>query len=87
MKLQAEQAYLEGIKKMDEAWDERITQSEESVRAEEEKMVVRQQKELEEAMVEADSAFSCKLKSNSEILNLKKIERNLAKMKKYDKVG
>ena len=82
MKLEIEQAHLEEFNNFNKRWDEKMRAFEEKSKEEERKMQDAHEEEIENGRVKMPGKLSEKPKDSSEILNLEKIIKNLAKQKK-----
>eukprot|EP01017_Pseudomicrothorax_dubius_P018650 TRINITY_DN2059_c0_g1_i1.p1 TRINITY_DN2059_c0_g1~~TRINITY_DN2059_c0_g1_i1.p1 ORF type:complete len:293 (-),score=108.02 TRINITY_DN2059_c0_g1_i1:139-1017(-) len=82
-KLEIEEAHLSEFNQFNEFWDKKMQQfSEEAAQAEQE-MTARHQEELAKFEEELNNSLPPQPKGSSELLNLRKIEENLARQKDY----
>lgn len=82
MKLEIEQAHLEEFNNFNKEWDEKMRSFEEKSKEDEEKLSTSHSEEIENTKKQILSKIPDKPKASSEILNLQKILKNLAKQKK-----
>ncbi len=82
-KLEVEQAHLEEFNAFNQAWDEKMRGYEAHSQEEEQKITAKQQAEFEKRIELFQSKLAEKPKPRAEILNLKRIQLNLAKQKEY----
>jgi len=83
LKLEVEQAHLEEFNGFNQEWDGKMRQYEEAKKAEEERLEEKHKKEFEEKTEQFKTKIPEKPKPSSEVLNLKRIQANLAKQKEY----
>ena len=82
MKLEVEQAHLEEFNGFNQAWDEKMKAFENKAKEEEDKIEAKHREEFELITAQVQNKLPEKPKPSSEVLNLKKIQANLAKQKK-----
>ena len=80
-KLKVEQAHLEEFNGFNAAWDSRMREFEEQAKAEEEAMERRHKEHFAGQTEFISKKLPEKAKPSAEVLNLKKIQTNLAKQK------
>lgn len=81
LKLEVEQAHLEEFNGFNQEWDKRMKEYEDEAKADEEKLEEKHKKEFEEKTDQFKAKIPERPKPSSEVLNLKKIQANLAKQK------
>ena len=82
MKLVVEQAHLEEFNGFNQAWDEKMKLFETKAKGEEDNIEAKHREEFELTTAQIQNKLPEKPKPSSEVLNLKKIQANLAKQKK-----
>jgi hypothetical protein len=82
MKLEVEQTHLDEFNGFNRAWDEKMQTYENKAKEEEETIEAKHKQDFELVTAQVQNKLSEKPKPSSEILNLKKIQANLAKQKK-----
>jgi CO dehydrogenase/acetyl-CoA synthase delta subunit len=82
LKLEVEQAHLDEFNGFNQAWDEKMTEFEEKTKAEQEKFEAKQKTEFEVFTETYKNKLPEIPKPSSGLLNLKRIQANLAKQKK-----
>ena len=82
MKLELEQAHLAEFTAFNQEWDTAMREYEAKVGEDENALLAKQQQEYEEATQTAISKLPERPKLRPEVLNLKKMQLNLAKQKK-----
>lgn len=82
MKLEIEQAHLEEFNNFNKTWDEKMSNFEAKAKEDEMRLEGKHKEEFENATSQMLSKLPEKPKASSEILNLEKILKNLAKQKK-----
>jgi len=81
LKLDVEQAHMEEFNGFNQTWDQRMKEYEDKAKMEEEKIEEKHRADFEQNTEVFKSKLSEKPKPSSEVLNLKKIQANLAKQK------
>jgi len=81
--MQIEQAQVSEFNQFNEFWDKRMMEFNEHAQQIEEQLVQRQQEDLAKFLEDLDNALPVKPKDTTEMLNLKKIEDQLAKQEEY----
>ena len=84
LKLEVEQAHMEEFNGFNQVWDERMKEYEDKAKVEEEKIEEKHRAEFEQHTEQFKSKLPEKPKPSAEVLNLKRIQANLAKQKKYN---
>jgi len=82
MKLEVEQAHLEEFNGFNQAWDDKMKNYENNAKEEENRIEGKHREEFELITAQVQNKLPEKPKPSSEVLNLKKIQANLAKQKK-----
>jgi hypothetical protein len=82
LKLEVEQAHMEEFNGFNQVWDDRMKEYEDKSKAEEEKIEEKHRAEFEQHTEQFKSKLPEKPKPSAEVLNLKRIQANLAKQKK-----
>lgn len=82
-KKEIEEAHLGEFKQFEAFWDGKIAEFQEEASRAEEETVQRQQEELVRFEEELQKSMPARPKDSSDVLNLKKIEENLAKQQEY----
>ncbi len=83
MKLKVEQAHLEEFNGFNAEWDERMRTFEEQAKGEEEKLEQRHKEQFDAQTEAINRKLPERPKPSAEVLNLKKIQANLARQKEY----
>lgn len=81
MKLDVEQAHLEEFNGFNKVWDDKMKDFEEKAKMEQSIIETKHKEKFEESTAALQSKLAEKAKPSAEILNLKKIQVNLAKQK------
>ena len=83
-KVEVEEAYLNEFNEFQSKWEKKLEKFEELVEASRLEMVDNQKDQLEEALAKIEEKYSLMFKeTNNKVLNLQKIEKALAKQRKY----
>ncbi|KRX04140.1 hypothetical protein PPERSA_08355 [Pseudocohnilembus persalinus] len=82
-KMRIEKAHLEEFNEFNEFWDKKMQEFDEEAIKIKDDLIERQEDEYYKIEQELQKTISLRPKESSEILNLRKIEQNLAKQKSY----
>lgn len=82
-KLAIEEAHLQEFNQFNEFWDKKMIEFNEQAQIIEEQMITRHQQEMSKFLEDLDNSLPPKPKDSTELLNLKRIQENLARQKDY----
>mmetsp|Transcript_25347 Transcript_25347/g.22386 ORF Transcript_25347/g.22386 Transcript_25347/m.22386 type:complete len:292 (+) Transcript_25347:23-898(+) len=82
-KLELEEAHVAEFNQFNEFWDKKMQEFNDQAQVIEEQMIQRHQEEMKKFLEELEMTISTRPRDSAELLNMRRIQENLAKQKEY----